>query len=464
MKRFFETHSAPLQGALCVLALLVAPACSSGSGEGDAGDGGNQDPVDPALLNQARGVITTQGISPVAAPPTRPQALIDLGQALFFDKELSGNRDVSCATCHLPSAAGADGRTLPGGVGGSGVATSRLGGSIVPRNSPSTLNTHLNVTMFWDSRVEILPGDVLRTPAGADLTAAMEAVFLPGLEVLAAQAMFPPTSRDEMRGQPGDNELADEADSDFTAIWDGIVTRLMTFPAYQSMFQAAYPGTLLADFNMAHVGNAIAAFEASAFSRIDSPFQAWLQGDDQALSEDALRGLLDFYSPNSRCSVCHRGDTFTDSLHHNIGMPQFGPGKGDGLGGDDDAGRERVTGNNVDRYRFRTPTLLNVGLTAPYGHTGQFSTLRSMLQHYRNVDDSLNNYQIADHVDDPTLIATQVANQTNVLATVHGTLQNPTQFNVDNMVEFMNALTAASAGDLSDIIPASVPSGLPLDM
>lgn len=437
---------------------LTALACSAAT-DTAAGD----DPVDPALLGQARGVVQGQGVNPVAAPVVRAQALIDLGQALFFDKELSGNRDVSCATCHLPSAAGADGRTLPAGVGGAGLATLRVGGDVVPRNSPSTLNPHLSETMFWDSRVEILPGNNLRTPAGADLTPAMEAIFDSGLEVLAAQAMFPPTSREEMRGQVGENELADEADGDFTAIWEGIVDRLLSFPAYQTLFQSAYPGTALVDFNMAHVGNAIAAFEESAFARFDSPFQAWLQGDDSALSNDALRGLIDFYGNGARCSVCHGGDDFTDARHHNIGMPQFGPGKGDGLGSDDDFGREQVTGNAADRYRFRTPTLLNVELTAPYGHVGQFSTLRSMLVHYRNVTQSLNGYQVGDHVDDPALIATQVGNQADVLATIHGAVQQPMQFDVDEMLAFMEALTADSARDLSDVVPASVPSGLSID-
>lgn len=448
---------------LSLLALLfLSAACSSGGGDGD--NGGPPDPVDPQLVSDFRGVISAQGIAALGAAPSYSQDLLDLGQALFFEKEISGNRDVSCATCHLPSEGAADARTLPSGVGGLGLGAARTAGAIVPRNSPTALNAHLAENAFWDSRVELLPmGGGLSTPAGAHLTAGMEAVFLPGLEVLAAQAMLPPTSRSEMRGDLGENTIADIADGELTLIWGAIVARLVSFPTYETMFNAAYPGTLTADLNMAHVGNAIAVFEATAFHAVDSPFQRFLEGDDSALSNAALRGGLDFYSNRARCSVCHGGSTFTDGNHHNIGMPQFGPGKGDGLGGDDDFGREQVTGNAVDRYRFRTPTLLNVELSAPYGHVGQFSTLRSMVDHYRNVTASLNNYSIASHVSDPALLGTQVGNQSAVLMGLDMAVSMPLQFNVDDMVSFMVALTADDARDLSSAAPATVPSGLGVD-
>ena len=461
MKPLLQNSGARFHLVAAVLASclgFVSTGCS-----GDVPDLGGGDVADPADIAQLRMILGGQGVVALTAPPARSAALIELGRALFFDKELSGNRDVSCATCHLPGAGAADGRNLPAGVGGAGLQVARTGGFMVPRHSPTALNAHMLDRLFWDSRVERLGGGGLRTPAGADLTAGMIAVFPAGLEVLAAQSMFPPTSRGEMRGEVGQNELGDIADGQVTLIWDAIVARLVSFPAYVSLFSNAYPGTLTGDLNMAHVGGAIAAFEESAFFRVDSPFQAFLEGDDGALTGSAVRGALDFYSPASRCSVCHSGSTFTDETHHNIGMPQFGPGKGDGLGSDDDFGREQVTAVMGDRYKFRTPTLLNVELTAPYGHLGQFGTLRSMLVHYRNVTQSLQGYQIADHVTDSALLGTQVGNEVDVLATLSPLVNGPLNFNVDDMLAFMEALTADGARDMSGVAPATVPSGSTID-
>lgn len=438
---------------------LLFTACS-----GDIPDLGNTaDVADPADVAQLRTVLGNQGVAALPAPPVRSAALIELGRALFFDKELSGNRDMSCATCHLPSAGTADGRNLPAGVGGSGLQTARVGGATVPRHSPPTFNAHMLDSLFWDGRVERLGGGGLRTPAGAALTPAMVSVFPAGLEVLAAQAMFPPTSRSEMRGQLGESELGSIADGEFALIWDAIVTRLVSFPDYVALFSNAYPGTLVGDLNMAHVGGAIAAFEESAFFSVDSPFQEFLEGDDSALTGSAVLGALEFYAPVSHCSVCHGGSTFTDEAFHNIGMPQFGPGKGDGLGSDDDFGREQVTADSADRYDFRTPTLMNVELTAPYGHLGQFGTLRSMLEHYSDATQSLQSYQISQHVTDSALLGTQLGNQADVLANLNPLLAAPLGFDVDNMLAFMEALTAESARDLSSVAPATVPSGLTID-
>lgn len=449
------------------MAATVLVSCLGLFFSGCSGDvpnlGDNGDRADPADVSQLRTVLGNEGVTSLVAPPLRSAALVELGRALFFDKEISGNRDISCATCHLPSAGTTDGRNLPSGVGGSGLSIARVGGATVPRHSPATLNAHMLDGLFWDGRVERLGGGALRSPAGAELTAGMIGVFPAGLEVLAAQAMFPPTSRGEMRGQVGESELGSIADGEFTLIWDAIVSRLVSFPEYITLFANAYPGTITADLNMAHVGGAIAAFEESAFFRVDSPFQDFLEGDDTALTGSAVLGALEFYAPVSHCSVCHDGSTFTDELHHNIGMPQFGPGKGDGIGGDDDFGREQVTGNMADRYDFRTPPLMNVELTAPYGHLGQFRTLRSMLVHYSDATQSLQNYEIGIHVTDPSLLGTQIGNQADVLANLHPLLSAPLAFDVDNMLAFMEALTAASARDLSSVAPANVPSGLTID-
>jgi cytochrome c peroxidase len=409
-----------------------------------------------------RGEIAAEGITPLASGPAVSDELFELGQALFFDKLVSGNQDVSCATCHLPPFGGTDGRTLPNGVGGSGQGPARFGGDIIPRNGPSVVNAHLLGEMFWDGRVEPGGGGSLNTPAGAALTPAMQAVFDPGLELLAAQAMMPPTSREEMRGQIGESELGNLPDGEFTDVWQGIMDRILVVPEYVTLFSSAYPTTPLVDFNFAHAANAIAGFEARAFDRTDSPFERFVGGDDTALTTPQLQGALEFFRPGN-CSSCHSGNLFTDEDYHNIALPQFGPGQGNGPGGDDDFGRENVTGNGADRYRFRTPSLLNVELTAPYGHVGQFADLTDFVAHYRNTQNSLLTYNIVAEVDDPSLIATLVPNANQVLNTVDPLVANPRNFNANQIADFLRALTADSARDLSDVVPATVPSGLPVN-
>lgn len=440
------------------LALLVS-ACGGGASGGSSDPDPTPDPVPgAAALTDA---LDRENITPLPAAPTVSDELFALGQALFFDKILSGNNDVSCATCHWPELAGGDARTLPRGVGGVDLGLDRNTGAIVPRNSPTVLNMHLVDTIFHDGRIELDGGD-LETPAGTALTAGMRAVFDPRWELLAAQAMFPVTSREEMRGALGENTIADLGDADFAAIWDAYRDRLVAFTSYQSMFLAAYPSlTSIADIGFEHAANAIAAFEVRAFAHTDSPFERFVAGDDQALTEQQVRGGLEFYAPGS-CARCHEGEAFTDNEFHNIGLPQFGPGKGDGTSGLEDFGRERVTGQANDRYDFRTAPLRNIELTAPYGRLGQYDDLRSMVLHYTDTQQFLQNYAILDNVTDPDLIGTLQPTTADILARISNRVRDPRNFDVDAVVAFLQSLTADSARDMSDLIPASVPSGLPV--
>ncbi len=442
----------PLPTAFATLVAVFTSAC------GDSPSG----PDRQMLVTQLRATLRDAGVTVPAAPTAVPDELFDLGQALYFDKLLSGNQDVACSTCHLAQVATVDGRTLPLGVGGSGVGSSRINGDLVPRNAPQVLNAHLLDTLFWDGRLGEVPGTGLVTPAGAALTPELRAVFSPGLEVLAAQAMFPITSRAEMRGQVGESELGDLADNDFTGIWQAVVDRVVAVPAYVVLIQAAYPGLATNEVTMAHLANAIAGFETRAFGLADSPLTRFLGGDDLALSLDQLRGGMQFFGA-AGCGACHSGPAFTDERFHNVGMPQFGPGKGDGLGGDDDFGRNRVSGDPADLYAFRTPTLLNIELTGPYGHVGQFRTLTDMVQHFRDVRTSLTRYDIMDHVTEPGIVGTVVGNQTDVLAGLSSLVDGPRTFEVGAVVAFLQALTADSARDLSGVVPGSVPSGLTID-
>lgn len=392
----------------------------------------------------------------MAPAPVRPE-LVDLGRALAFDKILSGTRDISCMTCHPPAFGTGDARTLAIGQGATGVGPARThpDGTFIPRNSPAMLNMHLQRSFFHDGRVEEDENGVISTPAGTQLTAAMEAVFEFG--ALSAVAMFPVTSRAEMRGETG-NELAQRADDDFTGIWSDLMARLGAIAGYRTMFEAAYPGTAFNQMSFAHASNAIAGFMTNDLAATNTGWDLFLMGDDSQLTNDQLEGALSFM--NRRCMRCHLPDNFVDDAFHNVATPQLGPGTGsDG----DDLGREGVTGDPADRRAFKTPQLRNVELTAPYGHAGQFAELFTIVEHYDSIDMRLLAY-------DPTQV--EAALQNTVLDNFADILANrdtiliPIGFvegEAEKLTAFLLSMTDEAARDLTAVIPATVPSGLSID-
>jgi cytochrome c peroxidase len=445
------------------LALAVLGSACGGSGGGSA----DTQPLDVAAL---RAELRLAGVEPPPDPPAVSDELFALGRALFFDKVLSGNEDVSCATCHLPEFATGDGRTLSDGVHGIGLGPMRGGGAMIPRNSPALLDVHAKRELFWDGHVRKV-GDLVFVPPTVGLTAELRTAFSPGLELLAAQAMLPAVSRDEMRGTQGENELGDLGDGYDTAggrpesthaVWVALTERLLDLPGYVQLLTAAYPGVEVQDFTFAHAGNAIAAFEARAFARGDSPFERFVRGDDAALSTGEVRGALAFY--RAGCASCHSGGLLTDEEFHNTGMPQLGPGVDSSpfsMFPGWDIGRANTTGRPDERFAFRTPSLLNVALTAPYGHAGQFAELSDMVAHYEDPERSNRQYDVHSNVIDPVLVHMVTPNNDEVLATL-SPLVGVVDLDVDAIVEFLGALTGRHAADLSDVVPAAVPSGLPI--
>jgi cytochrome c peroxidase len=413
-----------------------------------------------ALVAEVRAILAQRSITPTPPPPPVPDALYELGRALAFDKILSGNGDISCLTCHHPLLGSDDDRHLPSGVGGAGLGAERTGGFMIPRNAPALFNLHEYTVMFWDGRVEPDGAGGLRTPAGAQLTPEMIAVFDYG--VVSAQAMFPVTSREEMRGQPGDNPIADLPDADFQGVWQALMQRLGEIPEYVQMFEAAYPGTRFADMTFAHAANAIAGFELRAFAALDSPWERFVAGDDGALKKKELEGAKKFFEVG--CAGCHRGRAFSNFRFQNTGLPQFGPGQGDGPTTHDDFGRARVTGDPAQRYAFRASPLVNVALTAPYGHGGQYAELRQFVLHYSDPIAKLRDYDITEHVSDVALHTLQVANTDVIAASISPFALGMTFDDKDAraMVDFLEALTAESSLDLGALVPERVPSGLPV--
>jgi cytochrome c peroxidase len=278
---------------------------------------------------------------------------------------------------------------------------------------------------------------------------------------LSALPLFPVLSREEMRAAAG-NDLGDIKDKSPQQVWRALMARLGGIPEYRRMFEAAYPGTLFDDMTFGHASNAIAGFLIHRFAFNNSPWDRFLAGDVDAMTDLQLRGAKDFMS--ARCSICHNGPAFTDNKFHNVAVAQIGPGAGDGLDGRDDFGRMRVTGLESDRYAFRTPPLRNVVLTGPWGHDGAFTDLRAFVDHYSESDTKLRAFTAA-HLE-PVLQNTLLPTAEQILATRDPLLQGvvlPPEV-VDEVTAFMGALTDPAVLDLSSAVPATVPSGLPVDL
>ncbi|HKN68479.1 MAG TPA: cytochrome c peroxidase [Gemmatimonadaceae bacterium] len=448
---------------LALLASGVVAGCSN-----TMTDGGGVTPPPPLTLDdQVRAQFNIWGVVPIGAVTPPNAALVDLGRSLFFDKVLSGNRDVSCATCHSPLSHGADVLALSVGTGGSGDGAARTLGTdrqFTPRNAPSLLNTGLGAFfLFWDGRVSEFGGATnFKTPAGASLPSGLTSV-------LAAQAMFPVTNRNEMRGEVGDrdvfgnpNELAAFDSTQYGAIWSAVMQRLVAINGYVAKFNAAFPGVPVASLGFQHAANAIAAFEKTAFTFTNSPFDRYVAHDDRAMTTEAKQGALLFFT-KARCSSCHFGPLLGGQSFASAGVPQLGPGIGKEA--PLDLGQEPQFQGQTQRFLFRVPALRNVELTAPYMHDGAFATLDAVVRHYNNVEQTLRNYDVSQL--DPRLRAQyrgDAATIEAILAATNPTIRQPlglSETEIHQLVAFLESLTDPAARDLSAMIPASVPSGLP---
>jgi cytochrome c peroxidase len=345
-------------------------------------------------------------------------ATIELGRLLFWDPVLSGHKDVACATCHHPDHAYADGRALSLGARSVGLGPQRVshsGGEIpvVRRNSPTILNTAFNglrergggrrgnrsaaaldparAPMFWDSR----------------------------LRSLELQALEPIKSLEEMRGTAYAEDVAVET----------VLARVRAIPEYVTLFGAAFgSGTPI---DGPRLGEAIAAFERSLVA-LDSPFDRYRAGDSNAMTAQQLRGMDTF--DRVGCDRCHDGPMFSDFSLRAEGVKEHpelaAPDAGDG------------------RFRFRTPTLRNIALTAPYMHNGMLATLDDVLRFYDNGRSE--NPSVADRRDEgepgPRLDRRFRA------------VDDMNERERADIVAFLEALTDR---DFDRTIPRRVPSGLP---
>ena len=244
-------------------------------------------------------------------------ARINLGRHLFFDPRLSGDGNMSCGTCHNPALGWSDGLATAKGVKS----------TILPRSSPTIINSAFNTIMMWDGRKKDLE----------------------------EQAMGPMEAHAEMN-----------MDTAKLFKW------LNEFPGYRKMFEAAYPGEAI---NAASLSMALAAFERTVIMN-DSPFDRWLAGDAKAMTAQQVNGFDIFLDANKgNCAACHSPPNFTDNGFNNIGLASWGNPNPD-MG--------RYAQKPVQRLKgaFKTPQLRGITLTAPYFHDGSAETLKDVIALY----------------------------------------------------------------------------------
>ncbi|MEM9967929.1 MAG: cytochrome c peroxidase [Pseudomonadota bacterium] len=397
-----------------------------------------------------------------------------LGQLLFYDPILSGNRNVACATCHHPKFATADGVSLSFGDGGIGLGPARRVDPAnppeqrIPRNAPALFNLGAKefTVMFHDGRLEAAadhPGGI-RTPMDADMTQGFASI-------LSAQTMFPVLSRDEMAGSYDENDVAKAVRQGRITgpdgAWNLLSQRVGSIPEYVALFEATYPHILTgSDIAFTDISNAIAAFMAIEWRSDNAPFDAFLRGE-AALNASAMRGLDLFYT-SAGCAACHSGPFLTDHSFHAMGAPQIGPGKAASFETHQrDEGRFRVTGRAEDLYAFRTPSLRNVTLTAPYGHAGGHRDLAAFIKDHIHPAVALDNYTIDKAIlpvfegNDFAVMADQQQRRT-LKAAITTTPITLSDQEISDILSFLSTLTDKESVDGRLGIPETVPSGLRL--
>ena len=310
-----------------------------------------------------------------------------IGHQLFYDPILSGNRNIACAHCHHPDFGTSDGLSLGIGEGGEGLGPNRTPGTGVnrirkriPRNSPGLWNLggrdiH---TLFHDGRLSKSDayGNGFNSPAQEWLPEGLNSL-------LAAQVLFPLTSQFEMAGNVAENQIIGAVHDRIDKGWPILAKRVRTDSRYGPAIVAAFDEVETSkDITISQIANAVAAFMAIEWRSTDSPFDQYLTGAKDALSPHQKEGMGLFFG-KARCSTCHSGPLLSDQKFHSLALPPFGPGRTrqwDPYARD--VGRMGESNRLKDAYRFRTPMLRNVALTAPYGHNGAFPDLEGIIRHH----------------------------------------------------------------------------------
>ncbi len=399
-----------------------------------------------------------------------------IGQLLFYDKILSGNRNIACGTCHHHDSGGSDGLSLGIGEGGSGIGAKRTAGGgperiqkRIPRNAPALWNLGARDVrvLFHDGRLEVgdLYGNGFNSPAEEWLPEGLETI-------LAAQALFPLTARFEMSGAPEENEISGAVNERIDNAWPILAKRVRTIPEYGEMFVAAFDHIERPDqVTIVEIANALAAFIGSEWRNHDSPFDLYLAGDTNALGDTSRRGMELFYGP-ANCATCHAGPLLSDQQFHALALPAFGPGKTRRFDPQPrDVGRMGESDRLDDAYRFRTPMLRNVALTAPYGHNGAYRTLEGIVRHHLDPLGALDRWERTEAALAPApwleradfMVQSDAREMERQRRAVDIEEVALTDDQVAEIVAFLESLTGETALSRPLGRPRTVPSGLSVD-
>ena len=291
---------------------------------------------------------------------------IELGKLLYFDPRLSADSTVSCASCHNPYHGFTDAAPISSGVGG------KMGG----RNSPTIINRLFSAEQFWDGRANDL--------------------------------------EEQVHGP-----LIDPAKMAMSS-HDAVVERVASFPGYRAFFARAFGND---EISMPRIAQAIATYKRTVVSG-NSPYDRYMAGDTRAMSLAAVRGM-ELFKTKANCKVCHVGFNFTDESYHNVGV-SWDPYKEELV----DIGRFAQTKFETNKGAFKTPTLRNVALTAPYMHDGTIASLKQVVEFYNE------------------------GGKTNPWLSKEIKPLNLTGQETDDLVQFLHALT----GEIYNLEP---PLGLP---
>ena len=403
-----------------------------------------------------RRLIATHGLTGDAVTtrrqpiPAMTDPMVSLGKALFFSTALSADRQVACVTCHHPFYGFGDNLALPIGVDaefpdrlGPGRQRKKTdarqlpgfgrGDAPMPRNSPTLIGLAFwdqsitwDGTVFSDTGTPGMSGTDGRIVAPVD-TPPVRGMFthpmLPrsdylaydrkwsqGMPISAGHGLMPTAVNAAMRGRAFGAKAAPtmplQTDLQVRQAIAAAIGNYGTAPdlaplpknEWVPLFRSAFHDTATPVERLItpnSISLAIAAYERT-MTFTNTPWKAYVQGNDAAVGADAKRGAALFYNTieqgGANCASCHRGDFFTDEQYWVLAIPQIGRGKtdiNDRHDGIDDWGRAHVTGHRADKYAYRTPTLLGVEVTAPYGHSGVFNTLDAVVRHHLNAAQSV---------------------------------------------------------------------------
>jgi cytochrome c peroxidase len=393
--------------------------------------------------------------------------LLDLGRLLFFDTVGGLNNDNNCSGCHSPRNGFGDSQSIAIGIDNNGIVGPDRAGPRNQRRTPMVINTAFYPNLMWNSRFAALSHDPFDNSAGFQfpLPEGLTLSYQPHL--LVAQAFIPPTERVEVAGFafPGDNfDIRNE-----------VLRRINNVPEYRKRFGKIFPsvrdgGPITFDM----FGAAIAEFEFSLVFA-DAPIDQFARGQKNALTDEEKRGALLFFG-KARCVACHKvsgrsNEMFSDFSQHVIGVPQIAPAVGnvpfDGPAQNEDFGLEQITGNSLDRYKFRTSPLRNVALQPAFFHNGAFTRLEDAIRHHLDVFASARQYNPGAAGVDPDLMA-PVGPVEPVLRRVDPILATPIQLTDDEFQQLLDFVRdglldrRATPAFLKKQIPKSVPSGFPV--